>query len=437
MIQRTWRAAPTLQQRWEHARPRPWAWIEAAALPIAASMLAWWGWDNPLGSQQGFPWAWLAPWVVTLRYGTLAGAFSAGVLTTVSLTLPHGSASASAGSLVPWLAGWITTLVLGEFADRWIEHLRRNRLELNYANEQLQRLSRQHYILRLSHDRLEQELLHQPLTLRTALEQLRRLGPDTSDAQAGQALLHLLGAFAKLQHATLHRIVDAQPEPIPLAHLGSAQLLRLDDPMVVQAMQRRRLAHARDIEQLASSQYRAVLPFGTETDRPQWLLVVHHLPFLALHDGTLLALQVLCDDFASLRQAHASVGELMRRCPGCQADFVAELQRLWRLQQRWTQPSTLGVLETTVSDHAKTAAWLSRISAQLRSLDVSCHPKPDRLLILLPLTHGVGSEGFVQRIDQWLRQQGTQGMQGAGIRWRARTLDARPDELLCWALEDA
>lgn len=433
MMMRTMRASPGLQQRWDHVQPRPWAWIEAAALPAVVALLAWLIWDDPLGNQQGFAWAWLAPWVITLRYGTLAGALSAGVLTVFSLALPSGSPST--GNLVPWFAGWITTLVLGEFADRWMERLRRDRLELDYTNEQLQRLSHQHYILRLSHDRLEQELIHQPLTLRAALEQLRRLGPDTPDEQAGHALLDLLGSFAKLQHATLHRINGHHPEKLPLAHLGPVQALQLDDPMVMQALQRRRLTHVRDMSDLTSSRYRAVLPFGPDPDRLQWLLVVHHLPFLALHDGTLLALQILCDDFAHLRQIHIDAGDLLRRRPGCPADFVAELQRLWRLQQRWQQPSTIGVLESPTQSEPQSSAWLPRIAAQLRSLDLSCSPKPQRLLVLLPLTHGVGCEGFVQRIDQWLRQQGVPGLQGAGVRWRARTLDTHPDELLCWALE--
>lgn len=428
------RASPTLAQRWEHLQPRPWALIESVSLPLLAVLLAMVagsvGW---LSGEPGFPWAWLAPWIVTLRYGTVAGALAAAVLTVLGVVWQ--GASLAQTDWTGWAGGWIVTLILGEFADRWIERVRRHQIERDYAQELLQRLSRQHYTLRLSHDRLEHELLHQPLTLRGALERLRRLGPDTSDAEAANLLLQLLAGFAKVQQATLHGLDDAgQPDPAPLAHLGPAQPLDPNDPMVVQALQRRRLTHARDVAELATSRYRAVLPFGANDQAPQWLLVVHHLPFLALHDGTLVALQVLCDDFAALRQARLAMADVLRQQPGCAADFALELQRLHRLQQRWNLPSTLGVLHA----HGTAAAhWLPRIAAQLRSLDLSCEPAAGRLLVLLPLTHGVGSEGFLQRIEQWLQQQGGGGLSAAGLRWRARTLDAPPAALLRWGMEDA
>ncbi|TSE19901.1 PelD GGDEF domain protein [Tepidimonas alkaliphilus] len=427
------RASPTLAQRWDHVQPRPWALIEAVALPLLAGLLAAvlgnTGW---LSGEPGFPWAWLAPWIVTLRYGTLAGALAAAALTAFGVIWL--GASFAQADWTGWAGGWIVTLILGEFADRWIDRVRRHQIERDYAHDQLQRLSRQHYTLRLSHDRLEQELLHQPLTLRAALEQLRRLGPDTSDAEAGRLLLQLLAGFAKVQQATLHRLDEAgRPEPAPLAHLGPPQPLDPNDPMVMQALRRRRLAHARDVEELVASRYRAVLPFGPD-EQPQWLLVVHHLPFLALHDGTLVALQVLCDDFAALRQARLSAADVLREQPGCAADFALELQRLHRLQQRWSLPSTLGVLH---ADSTPAAHWLPRIAAQLRSLDLSCEPAPGRLLVVLPLTHGAGSEGFLQRIEQWLQRQGAGGLAEAGLRWRARTLDAPPAALLRWGMEDA
>ncbi|MFN3829080.1 PelD GGDEF domain-containing protein [Tepidimonas aquatica] len=427
-----WRASPTLAQRWDHVQPRPWALIEAVALPLLAGLLAV-GLGSPgwLSGQPGFPWAWLAPWIVTLRYGTLAGALAAAALTAVGMVWLGASFAQDDGS--GWAGGWIVTLILGEFADRWIERMRRHQIERDYAQDQLQRLSRQHYTLRLSHDRLEQELLHQPLTLRATLEQLRRLGPDTPDGEAGRLLLQLLAGFAKVQQATLHRLDEAgRPDPAPLAHLGPPQPLNPDDPMVTQALRRGRLAHVRDVAELAASRYRVVLPFGLDGQAAQWLLAVHHLPFLALHDGTLVALQVLCDDFAALRQARLSTADVLRRQLGCAADFALELQRLHRLQQRWGLSSTLGVLQAR---DAAAANWLPRIAAQLRSLDLSCEPAPGRLLVLLPLTHGAGSEGFFQRLEQWLQQQGGGGLSEAGLRWRVRTLDAPPAELLRWGTE--
>jgi hypothetical protein len=75
-----------------------------------------------------------------------------------------------------FLGGFILVLLTGEFSGLWMRRVRRAETLSNYLDERLERLTEQYYLLRLSHDRLEQELLTRPLTLRDALERRSRPG---------------------------------------------------------------------------------------------------------------------------------------------------------------------------------------------------------------------------------------------------------------------
>ncbi|HBD33431.1 MAG TPA: sugar ABC transporter, partial [Cupriavidus sp.] len=61
----------------------------------------------------------------------------------------------------------------GQFGDVWNTRLARARAVNRYLDERLAALTKNHYLLRISHARLENDLLARPTTLRDTLSQLR------------------------------------------------------------------------------------------------------------------------------------------------------------------------------------------------------------------------------------------------------------------------
>ena len=87
-------------------------------------------------------------------------------------------------------------------------------------DQRLEHLVRQYYLLRLSHDRLEQELIGRPMSMRDALSTLQEVGSTT---QGPEALLRLLAQYCQLETAGLYAAVDDRVHLTPLASLGAVQ----------------------------------------------------------------------------------------------------------------------------------------------------------------------------------------------------------------------
>ncbi len=73
-----------------------------------------------------------------------------------------------------FLGGLITVMLVGEFSSLWRARTRRAEAVQYYLDQRLEHLIRQYYLLRLSHDRLEQELIGRPMSMRDALEDAAR-----------------------------------------------------------------------------------------------------------------------------------------------------------------------------------------------------------------------------------------------------------------------
>ena len=81
--------------------------------------------DDPFLLTQPFPWLWLVPLVLALRYGTPA-AFGASALLLVGwYALPLLGLGGGRFPLTHFVGGLVMTLIAGEFSDIWSARLRR------------------------------------------------------------------------------------------------------------------------------------------------------------------------------------------------------------------------------------------------------------------------------------------------------------------------
>jgi hypothetical protein len=199
---------------------------ETLLLPLIALALGFaWNPLDPLWSTSAFPWSWLAPVILALRYGPLAGLGGASVLLMGWLTINLGHYDAFPQLF--FLGGLILVMLVGEFSSLWQARTRRAETLQLYLDQRLEHLVRQYYLLRLSHDRLEQELIGRPMSMRDALSTLQEVG---SDAQGPETLLRLLAQYCQLETAVLCPVVDEQLGTQALASLGAPRQVLENDP---------------------------------------------------------------------------------------------------------------------------------------------------------------------------------------------------------------
>ena len=184
-------------------------WLEVVIIPLMLIGLAWWMRpDDPLLLTTAFPWLWFGPVLVALRYGVLSGLI-AGVLILGYWML--ADALGAVTSEFPrdfFIGGSLLILLCGEFSDVWRDRNARMDETNLYVTERLSRLTKRHLLLNLSHDRLEQEMLARPGSLRDALAGLRDLvidaGENVEELSGAEGLLQLLTQYGNIESAALY-----------------------------------------------------------------------------------------------------------------------------------------------------------------------------------------------------------------------------------------
>jgi hypothetical protein len=432
------------------ARDMPWARVFAPsgisgrraafiAMEVAVATLAMTGisWfvdpADPLLLRTGFGWVWLVPVVFALRYGTLAGMASALLLLlTWYASTMHAGRTSFPGSF--FFGGFVLTLLCGQFGDIWIGRQRQARIANDYLAERLSILTKNQFLLRLSHERLEQDVLARPATLRDSLARLRTLALNDEDdgPLIGAArFLKTAAQACQLETASLFVWNANTVQTTPVASVGEPFTLDLADPLVAEARETLALTHpeSRGISggagAEANTRYRAVAPLLDAGGRHVALLVVERMPFLAMTRDNLQFLLVLGGYYAdSVRHAEIS-RSVLQAFPRCPYDFALDYARLVRLLRDTGVESSLVAL---VFDASELGVSLHEHVLRLRrSLDAQwpiVTPTQRVVLTLMPLSGESAVAGYLLRIEENLRAQFGTDFESAGVATHSMRLSA-------------
>jgi len=377
---------------------------------------------DPLLLHAAFPWFWLVPLVLALRYGTLLAVLAGCLMLGAWYVLyPAGS---------PWpslyfAGGLIQTIIAGHFGDTWGSRARHTTALNNYLNDRLVALTDSHYLLRLSHERLEKDLLSKPTTLRDAILELRRLsiagGGEQTSAQthgnatpslgAAHGLLEFIGRACQLEVAALYPVTGVRIGETPAAHIGDPFPLNRDDAMVTHAIETMGVAHLKNVEANNNaaqpiSEYLVCAPLLSADGELRALLIVKRMPFLSLNFDNLQMLLVLLSYYADGVGHSVMVRHIIDALPECPPEFALDMSRLTRLRQRTEIESSLAALVFPRDEEGD--SLFEHVTRRRRSLDVSWAVRNDRysvLVNLMPATNAAGVGGYLARIESSLAAQ--------------------------------
>jgi hypothetical protein len=421
------------------------ALTETLALPLLALALAFW--LNPLDPfflSSQFAWVWLGPVLVALRYGPFPGL--AGSAIVFAAWFVFGKLGVALGVLPKlYFLGWlITVMICGEFSSLWRSRVRRAESVQGYLEQRLEYLTHQHYLLRLSHDRLEQDLISRPVSMRDALVSLRALsirpvvGGVTASrrgrtAASGGAVLpdrarradrggrrRRIRRFAGRAsgRGVRHRCERFADPFRPRAPSSGPHRARRRARTERVALSGRRTAdrHARFDARPAGGAGHAVLRAARRNAAD------------AQSAARILCRRSVGSELAApLRSDH----------PDCPLDFAFELSRMWRVRVDSGVASALVVLEFADDAEDDLALQISRIQRSLDIVWLVRRPSGARLITLMPLAGSAAIEGYLARIDTWLAQHRSGGLDVSRVGHRSFMLDdMAPSALLARILKD-
>ncbi|MDP3136576.1 MAG: PelD GGDEF domain-containing protein [Burkholderiaceae bacterium] len=369
-----------LLRRWLRRRPGLVGQVgETVLWPV---VLLWISWlsnpDNPFYVNEGFPWPWLGAWLIALRYGTLAGVIAALELLG-AWYLMSGGALATPPKLY-FLGGGIVTMICGEFGSFWGARAGRFREATRYLDDRIDRLTRRLYLLKLSHDELEFELIDRPGTLRDSLTELRAILEAHADVEerlpGAQSILEFLAHYCQIEAGGIYEYLTTGPraEIRQVAIVGSASAPDANDPMVQHAVETGQSVHLQEtlVHSSRRSSLLVVAPMQDERGETVGLLVVNRLPFMALNPDNLRNMWVLLQSYAEYLRQRALSLEYLPLWPDAPPDLRHEfawLQRLqldfglqsWCLVWRVAHLNALDILEQVRSEHeGGEMAWIWR-----------------------------------------------------------------------------
>ncbi len=301
-------------------------------------------------------------------------------------------------------------MVCGEFSGAWKTRLRRIEESSGYLDDRLARVTRRHFLLRLSHERLEMDLLTKPATLRDALLALRRLleGKSRESAlPAAEEFLTFLAQTCQLEIAALHYPQPERGEYRIAARVGEASPLKGDDALLMLALERRALAHVQvaQLEKSATTPHLLVAPAITGSGRIGGLLTVDRMPFFALNEDTLQMLAVLLGFYADSVAVALPVDDIFRADSGCPNEFAAELAHACRM---WRDSGVASCAVALVFGDQPMRENMAFQAARLkRGLDVTWERRTSTghaLVTLMPLGSRAAAEGYLARIELWLKE---------------------------------
>ena len=403
-------------------------WIEVFLIPLLAIGVAWWTHpQDPLFSTSSFPWLWLAPILIALRYGVMPGLLASVMVVLDWLLVEYLGLLLTDFSPTQFFAGGLLVLVCGEFSDVWRDRNQRMNETNLYVMERLSRLTKRHLLLNLSHDRLEQEMLARPGSLRDALARLRTIGisggQPSSTMPGADALLQLLSQYVNIESAILYTLQPGSREPTlgpERARLGEPEPLAANDELLTMALERGQLAHiaSQEVSLARKTNQLVVAPLIAGVDTLIGVLAVTRMPFFSLNVENLQMMSVILAYYADNIHNAPSVAQLKERLPIMPALYAEELIRMLYMQKKVGISSYIVVMSFDGSRNEEIAADFLRVK---RGIDLywqsQVNGKPV-ISVLMPFASPAAADGFVDRIEVWLKTRYDGSYDSLGIHLR-------------------
>lgn len=387
------------------------AWIEAIVLPLLFYAAAYFfvPYRDALFYHKTV-WVWLAPIITALRYGAGLGGLSWLVLI-VSMTFSIKPPPWYYPQSYDALEGFFIALLCGQFRSIWHEKLTRSNQLLQYAQQRLEFLSRVYFMTRISHDRMEQNLISKPVTIRSALIDLRTMIVEKGaklTPEVAKLLLQLMSQACSFERAGIFVVEDGHIQQVPLAEVGKFQELKAQDPLVVNALRRNEFTYlaVNQLSEKEVSDYLVVAPLKPYQGEAYGAIVVERMPFLALNQDNLKALSVLLNYFSEDYYAVEQANDILQAYPDCLSDFAIELKKLHLLKCKVGIDSCLVAL--FVSNEVTYQSIIPALQLQQRGLDLTWVHKREKdsvLVTLMPVAEIMAVEGYVRRVRTWLREE--------------------------------
>ncbi|KTD39429.1 hypothetical protein Lnau_0196 [Legionella nautarum] len=398
-----------LKKLWTWRQSNLWMWGEPVVLTLLALGFCYLIHPtNPLFVREIFPWPWLIPVIVVFQYGFGPALLSVALIIFVAVIQKDTGMFPIRDFQSYILSGMTLILVCTIVSSSWIRRILNAEVLQTYNDERLKSLSRSYYMLRVSSDYLEQNIISKPMTLRLAFKELLKLNLNEHNEltpEVAYSFLQLISQFCQINIGGIYLYQAKQLNSEPFAEVGLIGKLIEQDPLIKKCLDSEQVCYVsiNQIEDTSDCVYLVAAPLISNDYRCLGILVIKEMPFWNLNDETLRILNILVYYFSKEIIVSSDISHFLHQYPECSVDFARQLNRLIPLKKDFDVDSAL--VAVMVSKKLRPHNVIENLKNQHRLLDSNWSLEQDDydvLITLMPFTAAAGIHGYITRIKNYL-----------------------------------
>ena len=387
-------------------------WCEAVGLAIIVLVLL--HVINPHNSlfiNQGFPWPWIAPVIIVFQYGFGPSLLATILIASVAMVQKNQGHISIYDLQLFVTSGLALILICGLFSSKWVRRIQSAESLVEYTKGRLASLSASFYMLRVSNNYLEKNIITKPATLRVALEELQNANlfqPEVLSANIANSFLQILSQICMIDSLAIYLYQNKRLSITPLADVGNVGVLQIKDPLIKVCMETDEICYINMSQNILNSkcEYTITLPLITNDDLRVGILVIKEISFWSLNEEIIKTLGILVHFFMKNAIASKREKEILAVNPQCTIDFVRQLEILCSLKKTMDTDSALAAV--LVSKTLRQHNVIDNLKNKCRTLDTCCvleYDDHDILLTIMPFTNSSGLLGYLTRIKHYLNAE--------------------------------
>ncbi|MBE7563174.1 hypothetical protein H7F10_09490 [Acidithiobacillus sp. HP-6] len=373
-------------------------WLEAILLPALGILLAWTlDPGDPLLLRQPFPWLLIIPLLIALRYELMPALLSVAALASTLFWHKYPEIR----SLEIFAGTVLVILIASEYAGFWARQEAGRSLQEEITATRFRQLSDDLYVTRISQDRLEQSLLYQPMSVRSALLEIKNQLAQKQgrlDAELAYNTLYFLNQLVGVQIASLYDIQSGHHSPRLIAAFGNAQPWQEQDPVLRESLNSGESQSLADLEITQFRHYISV-HIHRSLSRHDYVLTIEEMSFFAINKESLQTIEVIFQYLCTYAESLAQAAPLLKIWSDCPPEFATDFMQLQKLAQRVPQVGIMVRYDFHTGPYAeKVLDYLQRLRRGLDVLWLHREEEKLQLIVLLPFAGSMAAEGHFQRM---------------------------------------
>ena len=391
------------------------SWVEAIVIVLVALVASFTlNPQDPLFIDASFPWLTFILLIIALQY-SIGPTLIALAMTLCAFCYKYAWDALSLYSHQLFLFGMaMLSLIANQCRSSWHNRVRQANATSFYTRERINRLLNDFYMLRYSHDCLEQSVMLKPITMRDALKEIRQLSIGKEGEfteEIGTPLLQILASHFRFTKAQITLYNDKQFDKKAICTLGEASELDPEDILIKRAVKEKKAQYfaANQFEKESHGQFLATLPLRNADEGLVGMLCIEDMPFLSLNHENLTIMSVLLNYFTDEMSAVQTSISLLKRHPECCPQLAKSLMKLQTLY------TTIGVESSLVAFHFDNIENRKEIIRHMykrqRGLDETWEleskkvGEPNVLLVMMPFTDLQGVAAYLEHRKEDLKEQ--------------------------------